>query len=68
MTTRSMTLVLEPWGRSYTIGAGTTVEFRMMSGAPAPAISIVIFADAVAVHIEQDDEAPELYCNGGSLG
>jgi hypothetical protein len=51
-TNKVVTLVIEPWGRNYTIEPGMMVEFRMMSGAAAPAISIIYSVDVIAVYIE----------------
>jgi hypothetical protein len=56
-TRKAVTLVIDPWGRNYTIASEMTVEFRMLSGAPPPALSIVQSVDAISIYIEQGDEA-----------
>jgi hypothetical protein len=66
-TSSAITLLINPWGRRYTVAPGMSVELRMMSGAPVPPVMFVQAVDATEIYIEKDDEAPQLYAGGRLL-
>jgi hypothetical protein len=59
--------MIEPWGRAYIIRAKATVELRSELGDAPPSLSIVHQSDLIAIVVEGDSDAPQLFAEGQDI-
>jgi hypothetical protein len=63
-----ITLMIEPWGRTYLIAPKARIEMRLYRDVPRPAVSIVYHSDLIAIWIESSDcDALQLFENGREI-
>jgi hypothetical protein len=62
-----ITLMIEPWGRTYLIQQGAKIEFRRETGTFSPAVCVEYSSDFIAIWIEDGSDAPQLFENGREI-